>query len=76
MVKELGEFATPNDKFMRAPIALPNVAAEQFEIKPNFLLWFNKTYLEALRPKMSACICILSLNFAIGHVLRIMNITL
>ena len=36
MAKKLGEFATPNENFMSAPTALPNVATKQFEIKPYF----------------------------------------
>ena len=35
--KKLGEFATPNDDYLRAPITQPAVKAENYEIKPNFL---------------------------------------
>ena len=35
--KMLGEFATPNDDYLRAPITQPAVEAENYEIKPNFL---------------------------------------
>jgi hypothetical protein len=35
--KKLGEFATPNDEFLRAPITQPNVIMENYETKPNFL---------------------------------------
>ena len=35
--KKLGEFATPNDDYLRAPITQPAVEAENYEIKPNFL---------------------------------------
>jgi hypothetical protein len=37
MAKKLGDFTTPNENFMRAPITLPNVTAEQFEIKPQLV---------------------------------------
>ena len=35
--KKLGEFATPNDDYLRAPITQPAVDAENDEIKPNLL---------------------------------------
>ena len=35
--KKLGEFATPNDDYLRAPITQPAVIAENYEIKPNLL---------------------------------------
>ena len=37
MAKKLGEFATPSDDYLRAPITQPVVDAENYEIKPNFL---------------------------------------
>ena len=33
--KKLGEFATPNDDYLSAPITQPAVDAENYEIKPN-----------------------------------------
>lgn len=36
-IKNLGEFSTPNDDYVRAPIAQPNVRAEQYEINPNLV---------------------------------------
>ena len=35
--KKLGEYAIPNDDFIRAPITQPAVTAENYEIKPNLL---------------------------------------
>ena len=35
--KKFGKFATPNDDYMRAPIAQPDIAAVQYEIKLNLL---------------------------------------
>ena len=35
--KKLGDYATPNDDFMRAPITQPAVTAENYKIKSNFL---------------------------------------
>ena len=35
--KKLGEYATPNDDYLRAPITQPAVTAENYEIKPHFL---------------------------------------
>ena len=35
--KKLGEFATPSDDYLRAPITQPAVVAENYEIKPNLL---------------------------------------
>jgi hypothetical protein len=35
--KKLGEYATPNEDYIRAPITQPAVEAENYEIKPNFL---------------------------------------
>ena len=35
--KKLGEFATPNDDYLRAPVTQPAVVAENYEIKPNLL---------------------------------------
>ena len=35
--KKLGEYATPNDDYLRAPITQPAVVAENYEIKPNLL---------------------------------------
>ena len=37
MTKKLGEFATPNVDYLRAPITHPAVEAGNYEIKPNFL---------------------------------------
>lgn len=37
MAKKLGEIATPDENFMRAPITLPNVAAIKFGIKPHLV---------------------------------------
>ena len=34
---KLGEYATPNDDYLRAPITQPAVTAENYEIKPHFL---------------------------------------
>lgn len=36
-IKNLGEFSTPNDDHVRAPITQPNVRAEQYEINPNLV---------------------------------------
>ena len=35
--KKLGEFATPNDDYVRPPITRPAMVAENYEIKPNLL---------------------------------------
>jgi hypothetical protein len=35
--KKLGEYAIPNDDFIRAPITQPAVMAENYEIKANLL---------------------------------------
>ena len=35
--KKLGEYAAPNDDYLRAPITQPAVTAENYEIKPHFL---------------------------------------
>jgi hypothetical protein len=35
--KKLGEYATPNDDYIRAPITQPAVTAENYEIKHNDL---------------------------------------
>ena len=35
--KKLGEFATSNDNYLRAPITQPAVDVENYEIKSNFL---------------------------------------
>ena len=35
--KKFGEFATPNDDYLCAPITQPAVVAENYEIKPNLL---------------------------------------
>ena len=35
--KKLGEFATPNGDYLRAPITQPTIIAENYEIKPNLL---------------------------------------
>ena len=35
--KKLGEYATPNDDYLRAHITQPAVTAENYEIKPHFL---------------------------------------
>ena len=35
--KKLGEFATPNDDYLCAPITQPAVFAENYKIKPNLL---------------------------------------
>ena len=37
MVRNLGSFATPSNNFMREPIAQPDVAAAEYEIKPNLV---------------------------------------
>ena len=34
--KKLGEYATPNDDYLRAPITQPAVTAENYEIRPHF----------------------------------------
>ena len=35
--KKLGEFSTPNDDYLRAPITQPAVVSENYEVKPNLL---------------------------------------
>ena len=35
--KKLGEFATPNNDYLRTPITQPAIAAEDYEIKPHYL---------------------------------------
>ena len=35
--KKLGEFATPNDDYLRRPITQPTVDVDNYEIKPHFL---------------------------------------
>ena len=35
--KKLGEYAAPNDDYLRAPITQPAVTAENYEINPHFL---------------------------------------
>jgi hypothetical protein len=35
--KKLGEYATPNEDYIRAPITQPAVAAKNYEINPNYL---------------------------------------
>jgi hypothetical protein len=35
--KKVGEFSTPNDYYLRAPIIQPIITAENYEINPNFL---------------------------------------
>ena len=37
MARNLGSFATPSNNFMREPIAQPDVAAAEYEIKPNLV---------------------------------------
>lgn len=37
IAKKLGEFATPNDDYLHAPITQPDVEAEQYEIKQTLL---------------------------------------
>jgi hypothetical protein len=37
MPRKLGDFAAPSNCFMREPIAQPDVAAEQYVIKPNLV---------------------------------------
>src|SRR3989337_2581954 len=37
MARNLGSFATPSNNFMREPIAQPEVAAAEYEIKPNLV---------------------------------------
>ena len=37
MAKKLRNFATPDEKFMCAPVALPDIAAKQFEIKQHLV---------------------------------------
>ena len=50
--KELWMFATPNGDSKRASIMQLDVTTEQHEVKSNYLLWFNKTNLEALLERM------------------------
>jgi hypothetical protein len=35
--KKLGEYATPNEDYIRAPITQPAVEAKKYEIKTNYL---------------------------------------
>ena len=35
--KKLGEYAAPNDDYLRAPITQPAVIAENYELKAHFL---------------------------------------
>ena len=35
--KKLGEFATPNNNYLRTPINQPAITAEDYEIKPHYL---------------------------------------
>jgi hypothetical protein len=35
--KKLGEYATPNEDYISAPITQPAVEAKNYEIKPNYL---------------------------------------
>ena len=35
--KKLGEFATPNNDYLRTPITQPTIAADDYEIKPHYL---------------------------------------
>ena len=35
--KKLGEFATPNNDYLRTPITQPTITAEDYEIKPHYL---------------------------------------
>jgi hypothetical protein len=35
--KKLGEYATPSEDYIRAPITQPAIEAENYEIKPNYL---------------------------------------
>src|SRR3990170_3046060 len=37
MAHNLGSFATPSNNFMREPIAQPEVATAEYEIKPNLV---------------------------------------
>ena len=37
MARNLGSFATPSNNFMHEPIAQPEVAAVEYEIKPNLV---------------------------------------
>ena len=37
MARNLGSFATPSNNFMHEPIAQPDVAATEYEIKPNLV---------------------------------------
>ena len=41
--KKLGEFATPNDDYLRAPITQPEVVEENYQIKPNLLNLIQQT---------------------------------
>ena len=54
--KKLGEFATPNDDYLRAPITQPTVTAENYEIKPNFLSLVQQNQFGASLLKMQVCI--------------------
>ena len=35
--KKLGEFATPNNDYLRTPNTQPSIAVEDYEIKPHYL---------------------------------------
>ena len=37
MAHNLGSLATPRNTFMRGPIAQPDVASREYEIKPNLV---------------------------------------
>ena len=35
--KKLGEFATPNNDYLRTPITQPSIVAQYYEIMPHYL---------------------------------------
>ena len=35
--KKLGQFATPNNDYLRTPITQPTIAAKDYKIKPRYL---------------------------------------
>ena len=53
--KKLGEFATPNNDYLRTPIAQPTIDAEDYEIKPHYLSLVNRINLEALLLRTQVC---------------------
>ena len=62
--KKLGEFATPNDAYLRATITQPAVEAENYEIKPNFLTLVQQNQFGGPLLKMLVCTLILLLKYA------------